>query len=359
MHRIAYVSTVLSLICLGGCGESAPPAAPDRPVRTITIKARAVAEPVVLTGHIRAREEIKLAFRVDGKLIERPVTVGDQVKADDVLARIDPTNEQNALRGSEADASAAQASLTQAKSNESRVRSAHNRGGAPREQLDQAVEQQKSAQAQVDAAQARLRMAQDRVRYTELRAEAAGVVIAKGAEPGEIVRAGQPIVVVARNNSKDAVFDVPPQLMFLQGVAPDPVVEVALSENPSIMTKGRVSEVAPQADPTTRTIPVKIALDDPPPEMRLGASVTGRISLASEPVVEIPGSALMDTEGRPAVWVVNPREQTVALRPVRVARYEQDTVIIAQGLRDGDVVVTAGVQALRPGQKVKLLGGPS
>jgi membrane fusion protein, multidrug efflux system len=355
MLRIAYVCAALTVLCLGGCGESAPPASTDRPVRTVTIKARTIAEPVVLTGHIRAREEIKLAFRIDGKMSERSANVGDQVKANDVLARLDPENEQNALRGSEADASAAQAALAQAKNNESRLR----RSSAPREQLDQAVEQQKSAQAQVDAAQARLRMAQDRVRYTELRAEAGGIVIAKGAEPGEIVRAGQPIVVIARDNAKDAVFDVPPQMMFMKGVAPDPTVEVALSDNPRITTMGRVSEVAPQADPTTRTIPVKIALDDPPAEMRLGASVTGRISLASEPVVEIPGSALIDTEGRPAVWVVDPRQQTVALRPVRVARYEPETVIIAQGLRDGDVVVTAGVQALRPGQKVRLLGGSS
>jgi RND family efflux transporter MFP subunit len=310
-----------------------------------------------LTGHIQAREEVKLAFRVDGKMTERLVTVGDDVKPGDVLARLDPENEKNAQRGSEADLSAAQASLTQAKNNESRVRKAYNRGGAAREQLDQAVQQQKSAQAQVDAAEARLTMAQDRVRYTELRTNVAGVVIAKGAEPGEIIRAGQPIVVLARDNAKDAVFYVPPQMMFLQGIAPDPTVEVALSENSSITTTGRVSEVAPQADPATRTIQVKVSLDQPPPEMILGATVTGRISLASEPVVEIPGSALADTDGRPAVWVVNPRDQTVALRQVRVTRYEPETVIIAQGLRNGEVVVTAGIQALRPGQKVRLLGG--
>ena len=313
----------------------------------------------MLTGHVMAHEEVKLAFRVDGKMTERLASVGDDVRGGDVLARLDPENEKNALRGAEAEVAAAQASLTQAKNNESRVRSAYNRGGAPKEQLDQAVQQQKSAQAQVDGNQAKLKMAQDRVRYTELRTEVAGVVIAKGAEPGEIVRAGQPIVVLARDNAKDALFSVPPQMMFLQGVAPDPSVEIALSENPGITTRGRVSEVAPQADPATRTIPVKVALDAPPPEMRLGATVTGRISLASEPVVEIPGSALTDTEGRPAVWVVNPRDQTVALRTVRVARYEPETVIIASGLRDGDVVVTAGVQALRPGQKVKLLGGSS
>lgn len=344
-----------TLILLGGCSESAPPPAPDRPVRTTTIRPRVAAEPVVLTGHIRAREELKLAFRIDGKLTERLATVGDQVRRNQLLARLDPQNEQNALRANEAELAAAQANLTQAKNNESRAR----RNSAPQEQIDQAVQQVKTAQAQNDAAEAKLRIAQDRVAYTELSADAPGLVIAKGAEPGEIVRAGQPVIVLARNNAKDAVFNVPPQLAYIRGVSVDSPVEVALSENQNIVTRGRISEISPLTDAATRTITVRIALTDPPVDMRIGSTVTGRIMSAAASIIEVPGAALTESDGLPAVWVVDPREKTVALRTVRVARYEPTTVIIAQGLGEGEMVVTAGVQALRPGQKIRLLNDPT
>ena len=197
------------------------------------------------------------------------------------------------------------------------------------------------------------------MRYTELRAEVAGVVTTKGAEPGEVVRAGQPIVVLARNNAKDALFHVPPQVMLVRGIARDAAVEVALSENQDIAAKGRISEIAPQADPATRTIPVRIALTDPPSEMLFGATVTGRVMRPPAAVIEVPGSALTELDGLPAVWIVDPRDKTVALRAVRVARYEPASVIIAQGLGEGEIVVTAGVQALRPGQKIRLLNDPA
>jgi membrane fusion protein, multidrug efflux system len=351
MRRTSCAFAALCLIGLSGCSEQAPPPAPDRPVRTTTVRARVVAEPIVLTGHVLAREEIKIAFRIDGKLTERLVTAGDQVRPNQMLARLDPLNEQNALRGSEAELASAQASVTQAKNNESRLR----RNNAPSEQLDQAVQQQKSAEAQLEAAEAKLRMAQDRLRYTELRAEVAGVVTQKGAEPGEVVRAGQPVVVLARNNAKDALFHVPPQVMLIRGLTRDAPVEVALSENQNIAAKGRISEIAPQADPATRTIPVRVALTDPPLEMLFGATVTGRVMRPPAAVIEVPGSALAELDGLPAVWIVDPKEKTVTLRPVRVARYEAASVIIAQGLGEGEIIVTAGVQALRPSQKIRLL----
>lgn len=353
--QIAYVVIAVGLISLGSCSESAPPPAPDRPVRTTTIRPRVAAEPIVLTGHIRPREELKLAFRIDGKLTERLVTLGDTVRRNQLLARLDPTNEQNALRASEAELAAAQASLTQANNNESRLR----RNSAAQEQIDQAVQQVRSAQAQRDAAEAKLRIAQDRVTYNELLADAPGVVIAKGAETGEIVRAGQPVIVLAKNNGKDAVFNVPPQLTYVRGVSIDSVVEVTLSENQNITIRGRISEIAPQTDAATRTIQVRIALTDPPDDMRIGSTVTGRIMSAAASVIEVPGAALTESDGLPAVWIVDPKDKTVALRTVRVARYEPTTVVIAQGLGEGEIVVTAGVQALRPGQKIRLLNDPT
>jgi RND family efflux transporter MFP subunit len=143
--------------------------------------------------------------------------------------------------------------------------------------------------------------------------------------------------------------------MLIRGLTRDAPVEVALSENQNIAAKGRISEIAPQADPATRTIPVRVALTDPPLEMLFGATVTGRVMRPPAAVIEVPGSALAELDGLPAVWIVDPKEKTVTLRPVRVARYEAASVIIAQGLGEGEIIVTAGVQALRPSQKIRLL----
>jgi membrane fusion protein, multidrug efflux system len=136
-------------------------------------------------------------------------------------------------------------------------------------------------------------------------------------------------------------------------------VQIVLTDDPNVRATGRVREVSPQADPATRTFQVKVGITDPPEAMRLGSTVSGRIQLAAPPGVEVPASALTEANGRPAVWVVDPQSQTVSLRNVDVARYDPASVVISQGLESGEVVVTAGVQVLRPGQKVRLLGAAS
>ena len=230
-------------------------------------------------------------------------------------------------------------------------------GWTPRARFDEAQQAFRSAQAQVTSAQAQLRIAQDQLGYTALFADAPGAVTAVGAEPGEVVRAGQMIVQLAREGGRDAVFDVPEQL--IRTAPRDPVVQIALTDDPKVTATGRVREVAPQADAATRTFQVKVGITDPPEAMRLGSTVTGRIRLAAPPGVEVPASALTEANGRPAVWVVDPQGQTVSLRNVDVARYDPASVVVSQGLEAGEVVVTAGVQVLRPGQKVRLLGAAS
>ena len=202
-----------------------------------------------------------------------------------------------------------------------------------------------------------MRTAQEQLSYTVLSADAPGAVTAIGAEPGEVVHAGQMVVQLARQGGRDAVFDVPEQL--IRTGPRDPLVEIALTNDPQVRATGRVREVAPQADAATRTFQVKVGIIDPPEAMRLGATVTGRIQLTAPPGVEVPASALTEADGRPAVWVVDPQSQTVSLRDVEVLRYDPATVVISQGLETGEVVVTAGVQTLHPGQKVRLLGAVS
>src|SRR5713101_3318364 len=198
-----------------------------------------------------------------------------------------------------------------------------------------------------------LQNARDNLAYTDLKSDVAGSVTAKGAEPGEVVAAGRMILQVARQGGRDAVFNVPSQL--IRQSPKNPEVTVALSDDPTIVATGHVREVAPQADAATGTYVVKVALDNPPDAMRLGATIVGQVKVQSEPVIQLPGTALTQSEGKPAVWVVDPDKKTVSLVQVIVGHYDTSSAVVSRGLKDGDLVVTAGVQALRPGQEVRLL----
>jgi RND family efflux transporter MFP subunit len=162
------------------------------------------------------------------------------------------------------------------------------------------------------------------------------------------------IVKLARKDGRDAIFDVPAQL--LRSAPSDPKITVNLTDDPSVIALGRVREVAPQANPVTRTFEVKVGLTDPPVAMRLGATVTGRMQRESLATIEIPATALTKFNLQPAVWIVDPTSRLVSMRNVDVLRFDQAIVAVSGGLDAGEIVVTAGVQALHPGQKVRLLG---
>jgi RND family efflux transporter MFP subunit len=345
-------------IVLASCKPDTKVEAPEiRPVRTVTAAKGEAGETVVLTGHIQAENEPALAFRIGGRMIERPVNVGARVEAGQVLAKLDPENELNELRSAESALTAAQGQLTYARGDFERQRQLLANGHTPRARFDQSQKALQNAQSQVDNAEAQLQIARDRVSWTTLIADASGTVTARGAEPGEVVQAGQMIVRLAREGGRDAVFDVPAQL--LRSAPSDAQITVRLTDDTSVTAIGRVREVAPQADPVTRTFEVKVGLSDPPEAMRLGATVTGSVNLESEPVIAIPASALTEFNRQPAVWIVDPKGLTVSLRSVELLRHDPGTVVIAQGLDAGEIVVTAGIQALHPGQKVRLLGSSS
>src|SRR5262245_45520972 len=210
VNRVLLLASVLAF--LTACGQPAPKSPQVRSVRAVTVERRIISEPVVFVGQIKARDEISLAFRIDGKMIERPVGLGDRIGVGRLVARIESQTELNALQAAEADIAAAQAALAQAEKLEERQADLLKRGITSRALYEQALQQQQTARAQLDAAQARHRTTQNRLKYTELEAEVGGIVTAKGAEPGEFVRAGQMIVKVAREEHKDAAFDVPAQL---------------------------------------------------------------------------------------------------------------------------------------------------
>jgi RND family efflux transporter MFP subunit len=353
----ALLASALAL-SLAGCGEETKAEAPvPRPVRTVTAEKSEVGETIALTGQILAENETALAFRIGGRMIERLGDIGNHVEADQILAKLDPQDELNALRSAQASLSAAQGQLVQTRNTFDRQNTLLQRGFTTKVLFDDAQRAQRTAQSQVDSAKAQLQIAEDRVSYTQLKANVTGSITARGAEAGEVVQPGQMIFTVARQDGRDAVFDVPAQV--LRSAPPDANITVTLTDDPSVTVQGRVRQVDPQADPVTRTFRVRVSLIDHPEVMRLGATVTGRVQLESGRGVSIPASALTTIDRQPAVWIVDPSTSTVSLRNIEVQRFDPGSVVVSQGLDGGETVVTAGVQALHPGQKVRLLGASS
>jgi membrane fusion protein, multidrug efflux system len=354
--RSAAVFAWLGLALLGAC-DKPQPAAEIRPVRTVTAIAGSDGELVSLTGHIRAQKEQSLAFRIDGRIIKRHVEVGQVVRPNDLIAELDSVPQRDALHQAQAKLAAAEATLHEASNNMERKRTLTGQGWSTKVDYDAAERTFNTAKAQLDVAKAQLHEAEDHFSYSELRADAPGVVISRSAEAGEVVKAGQTIVTVAQDGGTDAVFDVPATLM--RQISPDVAVTVSLTDDPRIRITGRVRETAPQADPTTRSFRVKVGLDETPEAMRLGATVFGQARMLGSKGIDLPATALTMDDNKPAVWVVDPKSLQVSLRTVELDRHASSSVVVSQGIEPGELVVTAGVHALRPGQKVRLLGGSS
>jgi RND family efflux transporter MFP subunit len=355
---LALCALALAILLPGCKPAQAPQEGPEpiRPVRVVTIEERPGGETVTLTGTVQAQEDVALAFRIGGQLIERSVNIGDQVSAGQVVARLDRSTWSDAVQAARANRAAALARLVEARNQVERFEPLLPRGFVSRQMFDQAVEARNAAQAMVDAAEAQVSTAETQLSYTDLLADGPGVVTARGAEPGEVVAAGRMVVRLARQGGRDAVFDVPARVKD-QGHA-DLEVAVTLSTDPQVAAQGRVREVSPEADPVTRTFKIRVGLSDPPEAMRLGSTVTGTVQLGGNPGMVIPAAALTASQGAPAVWVMDPVAGTVALRNVEIAGFELDQVLIAAGLSNGELVVTAGVQSLKPGQRVRLAGAP-
>jgi RND family efflux transporter MFP subunit len=349
-----FAWTAALVVLLAGCSnEVAPPSVP-RPVKTLVVELADASGAGSITGEIKPRIEIDLGFRISGKISERLVDVGALVAKGDVLARLDNTNERSAVRIAEATLAASTAELTDAQANEGRQRELLARGAGTQANFESATRRLKTAQANLSSSEASLKDSQERLGYTELRADDAGVITAVGAQAGQVVAVAQMVVRLARTNEKEALFNVA-ERMF-QTVPRDPTIEVSLLSDPAIKAMGRVREVAPSADPVTRTFAVRVALADPPMEMRLGSTVVGRVIVEARQVAALPPASLFKDGEKPAVWLFDPATETVGLRQVGVLRYESDRVLVSTGLANGDRVVVAGVQKLRPGLKVRLLG---
>ncbi len=352
--RVLMVGVALSA---AGCGDRAPKVPEVRAVRTMVVDPRPMEDEHRAVGEVRPRYESDIGFRVGGKLIARQVDVGAVVKQGELLARLDGRDNHNKMKSAQSDIAAAEAVLMEAQAAEWRLRQLLEHGNTTRANYDVAVKNLRSAEAKLDSAKAAFSLARDQLAYSELHADFDGIITAVGADVGQVVNIGQMIVRLAKPDEKDAVFAIAESAFEGRSARERPEVVALLLSNPSVSAEGVVREISPVADPATRTFQVKVTLKDPPEQMRFGGSVVGRVKASTAPVVVLPGSALFDKGGRPAVWVVDPARGSLRLRPVTVARYETDRVVVGEGLAKGDVVVTAGVNRLREDQKVRVSEG--
>ncbi|UJW76963.1 efflux RND transporter periplasmic adaptor subunit [Rhizobium sp. SL42] len=356
-HKVFKGSAAVALmaVLLVGCqGEDEGAELPPRPVKTVAVSFSPEDTFGSLVGEIRPVIETSFSFRQGGEMRERDVEVGDLVEPGTVLARLDAEDAQDALRKAEANLFSAEAQYQNAELSRARQQQLYPRT-TTRQALDNAIAQASMAQAGVDAAKAGLRIAQTNLDNRVLKANAAGVVTATGAEVGQVVGGGQMVVRVAQLGARDAVFEVPEAT--IQTTGGQARVDVQLLSNPSSTATGAVREISPTANPITRNFTVRIGLDAAPDDFRFGSAVRGTIRLAGAPAARLPMTALFNQNNETAVWLVDTASNTTKLVPVEVHRFDTQDFLVTKGLASGDQVVVAGVQQLRPGMAVRLLEG--
>jgi membrane fusion protein, multidrug efflux system len=342
-----------ALLLLPGCKEETAVAPPVRPVLWTQATVRTSETVGPFAGTIEARYSAAVGFRVFGRLVARDVNIGDLVKAGTRLAALDPAVQTVAVRSAEASVANAQAQVANATAAETRQRELLERNVATQAQFELAQKNRETATAGLVQAKANLTKALDDLAYTQLHSDIDGVVIARDAEIGQVVNAGQPVVTIARPEVKEAVFDLPDPIAT--ALTPDAIFNVMPQLDPVAATTGRVREIAPMADPATRTRRVRLTLADPPESFRLGTTITVALTRTISPRIELPATAVLAREGKSLVWIVDPATSTVAPREVRITGGDQGMVAVTEGLVPGERVVTAGVHSLSPGQAVKIL----
>lgn len=344
---------LIVVVVLVGCGDkSRQPVVPARPVRVVIAPLPSASGTVIQTGEIRAREEVALGFRLDGRILTRQVDVGDRVAAGQIVATQESATRRNQLNSAQADLDSARAAEQLAALNLRRMKLLMPGGAIARTQLDSAQSDWQAARARRQSSEDALKNARENLSWAQLTAPADGVVTQVSASVGQVVSAGQQIVTLASGGGRDAVFDVADPLAIPAQAGA--VFSVSLLSGSSVIAPGHLRDISPQADPQTRTWRVRITLDNPPPAMALGASIQLILPASGQAAIALPASALTRAGGQPAIFIVNTKTLTLHLQPVVLARYSTKEIFISAGLSPGETVAIAGVSKLRNGEKVTL-----
>lgn len=355
----AALLAVAAVTTLGACSRDEKAPEPVRSVRTMTVSAQAAGGVHEYAAEVRARTESRLSFRVGGKLISRPAEVGQRVKSGQVLARLDPADLRLSQEAAQAGLRAAQSSFDLSQAEYRRYKDLRDQGFISSLELERRETALQAQRAQLDQAQSQATVQGNLASYAALTATAAGVVTAVEAEVGAVVGAGTPVLRLAHDGPRDAVFSVPED-----GVAG---MRALLGKSGAIQVRpwgtntsvpATVREVAAAADATTRTFLVKADLGAA--ALQLGQTVTALVELPRRNAAALlPLSAVVQQQGLAAVWLLDKTSMTVKVQPVEVAGADGNAVVVASGLSAGQTVVTAGVHVLTPGQKVKLYDAPA
>ena len=335
----------------GGAEVVEPPSL--RPVKVVEVQAPSTERELKYSGTVKARSEAAAGFRVSGKIIERLVDIGDRVAPGDVLARLDVTDYELQMRSAEASLAAAERQLETADFALKRAEALYRQQVTTKAQLEQAQLTYNQALSTRDSQRSSLEQARNQVAYGELKADKPGIVTAIGADAGQVVAAGSPVVTVAADGEKEVLIAVPENEIF--AFAPGKHVEVGFWSKDGLAQKGTVREVAGSADATSRTFAVRIALADNP-QILLG--MTARVTAlapSDKDFFELPLSALTEDAARqPTVWTVDRTEATVHARSVTVDTFSDTGVQVSAGLKPGDLVVVAGTQFMIEDMRVRL-----
>ena len=350
------IPALVLLAWLAACSrsEEKPPPEVIRPVLSMVVEPKTV-ETFGFAGTVQPQYSADLAFRLLGRVVSRDVKVGDIVTKGTTIAALDPTALELAVQASKADLSNAEAQFANASASEERQRALLASANTSQAVYDAAQQAKQAAAAGVERANAALAKSQEQLGYARLFSDFDGVVTAVGAEVGQTVSAGQTVVTVARTDPREAVVDIPDQLTGDLSVGTP--FEIILQSLPSIKTQAKLREIAPQAEGTTRTQRVRLTLINPPAAFRLGSTVTASRVTQVTPTIELPMTALLETDGADKVWVVDPQTSSVSTREIKVASKNGGSFTVASGLDAGMRVVTAGVHSLSEGQKVKVPEG--
>ena len=348
----------LSVALLGALFTASCDRPKDEPPPVRPVLSRVV-EPVSdqvfgpFAGSVQPRYKTDLGFRASGRMIARNANLGDQIPKDFVLASLDPRVAALSLASARADLANSQAQLVNAAGTEQRQSTLLQTGATAQSQVDSAVANRDTAKAKVNQAEAALTKAQEQLDYMTLRPDFAGVITNWSVEVGQLVSSGQTVVTVARPDQRDAVFDVPDDL--IGKVAPGSSFTVSLQADLGVTTEGVVREIAPEADAATRTRRVKMTLPNAPNVFRLGTTVTITLKSAIPPIVTLPTAAILEKDGKASVWLAS-QDGKAEPKDVVIGARDGDTVTVSQGLEKGDRVIVAGVHSLSAGQPIKLLG---
>jgi RND family efflux transporter MFP subunit len=335
---------------IAACGEKSPP--PDvaqagpKLVRALKVGAGGTALEQRYSGEVRARHETTLGFRVGGKIVERLVDAGARVRAGQPLARLDPGDARLTAVQAEANRSLAAAELK--RTQELKAKNF----------ISQAALDAKDTAAR--AAEAQARLAQNQAAYTTLVADAAGVVAVVLAEPGQVVAAGQGVLRVARDGAREVAFNIPESRIAGLKVGAGGTAEL-WSGAQGKTYKGVLRELAPMADPATRTFAARLALADADEAVALGMTATVRFATAGDGKTEkivVPLAAILQQGDKAAVWIIG-QDGTVSQRAIEIERYSDAGAVLKSGLSAGEQIVAAGAFKLAAGEKVRIAAEPT